>query len=141
MLRRALLLLAALAAPAHGLAKGGGFATKAKPKKEKKPKAAAPPPPLPAGMGDVAVERTSVVADGAPAPQFVGSFLMADEGVVDGVCAAMYVEDYPYAGAYGPWSLTSRTNIQLYPPSGGYKTYHTERTGKGEPEGRGTSSS
>ena len=61
MLRRALLLLAALAAPAHGLAKGGGFATKAKPKKEKKPKAAAPPPPLPAGMGDVAVERTSVV--------------------------------------------------------------------------------
>ena len=189
MRRRALLLLAALAAPAHGLAKGGGFATKAKPKKEKKPKAAAPPPPLPAGMGDVAVERTSIVADGAPAPQFVGSFLMADEDVVDGVvelfrsrpqlrgqvssasggapvvdtsvkdslemsvppndpsvawrryllalkrCAAMYVEDYPYAGAYGPWSLTSRTNIQLYPPSGGYKTYHTERTGKGEPEG------
>ena len=94
MRRRALLLLAALAAPAHGLAKGGGFATKAKPKKEKKPKAAAPPPPLPAGMGDVAVERTSIVADGAPAPQFVGSFLMADEDVVDGVmCRQLREED------------------------------------------------
>ena len=39
------------------------------------------------------------------------------------------------AGAYGVWGLTSRTNFQFYPPSGGYKTYHTERTGKGEPEG------
>ena len=36
---------------------------------------------------------------------------------------------------YGAFSLTSRTNVQLYPPGGGYKTFHTERTGKGEPEG------
>jgi hypothetical protein len=28
----------------------------------------------------------------------------------------------------------SRT-YRYYPPSGGYKTYHTERTGRGEPEG------
>jgi hypothetical protein len=47
----------------------------------------------------------------------------------------LYLEDYPYAGAYGPFSITGRTNLQLYPPSGGYKTFHTERTGKGEPEG------
>mmetsp|Transcript_28025 Transcript_28025/g.86693 ORF Transcript_28025/g.86693 Transcript_28025/m.86693 type:complete len:253 (-) Transcript_28025:14-772(-) len=50
-------------------------------------------------------------------------------------CMGLYVEDYPYAGAYGAFSLTSRTNVQLYPPGGGYKTFHTERTGKGEPEG------
>ena len=48
---------------------------------------------------------------------------------------ALYLEDYPYAGAYGAFSITGRTNVQLYPPSGGYKTFHTERTGKGEPEG------
>ena len=47
----------------------------------------------------------------------------------------LYLEDYPYAGAYGAFSITGRTNVQLYPPSGGYKTFHTERTGKGEPEG------
>lgn len=50
-------------------------------------------------------------------------------------CASLYVETYPFAAAYGVWQLNSRTNIQRYPPSGGYKTYHTERTGKGEPEG------
>ena len=50
-----------------------------------------------------------------------------------GLKAAMglYLEDYPYAGAYGAFSITGRTNVQLYPPSGGYKTFHTERTGKG----------
>ena len=47
----------------------------------------------------------------------------------------LYLEDYPYAGAYGAFSITGRTNVQLYPPSGGYKTFHTERTGRGEPEG------
>jgi len=50
-------------------------------------------------------------------------------------CAGLYVQDYPYSAAYGAWSLISRTNIQRYPPSGGYKTFHTERTGAGEPEG------
>lgn len=48
---------------------------------------------------------------------------------------ASYVGSYPMAGAYGTFSLTSRTNLQYYPPGGGYKTYHTERTGKAEPEG------
>eukprot|EP00802_Teleaulax_amphioxeia_P024216 Tamp_24887.p2 GENE.Tamp_24887~~Tamp_24887.p2 ORF type:complete len:102 (+),score=10.64 Tamp_24887:145-450(+) len=32
-------------------------------------------------------------------------------------------------------ALTSESFLQYYPPSGGYKTYHTERTGAGEPEG------
>ena len=74
---------------------------------------------------------------------------------------AAYIEEYPMAGAYGVFGLTSRTNFQVvnyrdlilqknnfarkqfwggsfeltshtnfqyYPPSGGYKTYHTERT-------------
>ena len=53
---------------------------------------------------------------------------------LQGVMGA-YMEEYPMAGAYGVFSLTSRTNFQYYPPSGGYKTYHTERTGAGEPEG------
>ena len=48
---------------------------------------------------------------------------------------AAYIEEYPMAGAYGVFGLTSRVNFQYYPPSGGYKTYHTERTGAGEPEG------
>ena len=53
---------------------------------------------------------------------------------LQGVMGA-YMEEYPMAGAYGVFSLTSRTNFQYYPPGGGYKTYHTERTGAGEPEG------
>ncbi|KAL1527594.1 hypothetical protein AB1Y20_008981 [Prymnesium parvum] len=48
---------------------------------------------------------------------------------------ASYVEEYPMAGAYGQFGLISRTNFQYYPPGGGYKTFHTERTGAGEPEG------
>eukprot|EP00629_Pelagomonadales_sp_RCC1024_P006865 CAMPEP_0119287150 /NCGR_PEP_ID=MMETSP1329-20130426/35082_1 /TAXON_ID=114041 /ORGANISM="Genus nov. species nov., Strain RCC1024" /LENGTH=246 /DNA_ID=CAMNT_0007287907 /DNA_START=161 /DNA_END=898 /DNA_ORIENTATION=+ len=170
------------------LAKKGGFATK--PKKAKKAKPAAPAAPLPPLTGEMpTVRRFSVVDEGRPAPQFVGSFMIEDETVADGIvelfndrpqvrgmvssaasgdpvvdtsvkdslemsippndpspawrryllalraCMALYAEDYPYANAYGPYSLTSRTNVQLYPPSGGYKTYHTERTGKGEPEG------
>jgi len=46
-----------------------------------------------------------------------------------------YIKRYPMAGAYGKFGLVSRTNFQYYPPSGGYKTFHTERTGAGEPEG------
>jgi len=46
-----------------------------------------------------------------------------------------YVEEYPMSGAYGTFGLVSRSNFQLYPPGGGYKTYHTERTGAQEPEG------
>jgi len=53
---------------------------------------------------------------------------------VGGVMGA-YLDEYPYAGAYGKFGLVSRTNFQYYPPSGGYKTYHTERTGAGQPEG------
>ena len=46
-----------------------------------------------------------------------------------------YCEEYPQAAAYGVFGLLSRANLQYYPPGGGYKTYHTERTGAGEPEG------
>jgi len=48
---------------------------------------------------------------------------------------AKYLEEYPMAGAYGPFGLVSRSNFQYYPPGGGYKTFHTERTGGGQPEG------
>ena len=55
-------------------------------------------------------------------------------GALQGVMGS-YIEEYPMAGAYGVFGLTSRTNFQYYPPSGGYKTYHTERTGAADPEG------
>jgi hypothetical protein len=46
-----------------------------------------------------------------------------------------YIEEYPMAGAYDLFGLTSRTNLHFYPREvGGYKTWHTERTGSGEPE-------
>lgn len=48
---------------------------------------------------------------------------------------ASYLQEFHFADAYGKFGLTSRTNLQWYPPGGGYKVYHTERTGKGEPEG------
>jgi len=44
-----------------------------------------------------------------------------------------YVERYPYAGAVGEWGLSSPTNFQYYPPGGGYKVYHTERSNAQEP--------
>lgn len=50
-------------------------------------------------------------------------------------CIKAYLQQYPFAAAYGKFGLVSRTNIQRYPPGGGYKTFHTERTGAGEPEG------
>lgn len=50
-------------------------------------------------------------------------------------CFKAYLDDYPYAAAYGKFGLVSRTNVQRYPPGGGYKTFHTERTGASEPEG------
>lgn len=46
-----------------------------------------------------------------------------------------YLQELPMAGAYGTFGLTSRTNLQWYPKGGGYKTWHTERTGRVEPEG------
>lgn len=39
-----------------------------------------------------------------------------------------YAQNFKYADGYAPWGITGYTNIQYYPPGGGYKEWHTERT-------------
>ena len=49
-------------------------------------------------------------------------------------CTVPYCTKYEYAANYvGPWGLSSPTNLQHYPPGGGYKTFHTERRDRNEP--------
>jgi len=49
-------------------------------------------------------------------------------------CTKRYVARYPYAANHvGAWGISSPTNFQFYPPSGGYKIFHTERNGRMEP--------
>lgn len=42
-------------------------------------------------------------------------------------CLVEYTAEYPYCDAYAAWSITEGTNLQHYPPGGGYKSWHTER--------------
>jgi hypothetical protein len=42
-------------------------------------------------------------------------------------CIRAYIADYGFCDNYAPWSLIEQTNIQYYPPGGGYKVWHTER--------------
>lgn len=48
-------------------------------------------------------------------------------------CTKLYVEDYPYAAQVSAWGMSSPANFQYYPPGGGYKIFHTERTNAVEP--------
>ena len=49
-------------------------------------------------------------------------------------CTMPYCTKYEYAANYvGAWGLSSPTNLQHYPPGGGYKTFHTERRDRTEP--------
>jgi hypothetical protein len=43
-------------------------------------------------------------------------------------CVTAYIADYSFCDNYAPWSLIEHTNIQCYPPGGGFKAWHTERT-------------
>jgi prolyl 4-hydroxylase len=39
----------------------------------------------------------------------------------------LYIETYPYANNYGPWSLIEEFNIQHYKPNEGFCVWHSER--------------
>jgi len=41
-----------------------------------------------------------------------------------------YIEKYEAAGAVNAWGIREPINIQYYKPKGGFKVWHTERTGK-----------
>jgi hypothetical protein len=43
-------------------------------------------------------------------------------------CAREYVNIFPKSNNTDYWNITERTNIQYYPPGGGFKEWHTERT-------------
>jgi hypothetical protein len=42
-------------------------------------------------------------------------------------CVKEYIADYEYCNSYAAWSILEGTNLQHYPPGGGYKVWHTER--------------
>jgi hypothetical protein len=42
-------------------------------------------------------------------------------------CVVAYIADYTFCDAYAPWTIVEQTNIQYYPPGGGFKQWHTER--------------
>jgi hypothetical protein len=39
-----------------------------------------------------------------------------------------YINKFPFCNEYTPWKIISHVGIQHYPPGGGYKQFHTERT-------------
>lgn len=45
-----------------------------------------------------------------------------------------YIKEFVFADGYAAWGITGFTNIQYYPPNGGYKKWHTERTSTNFPE-------
>jgi prolyl 4-hydroxylase len=46
-----------------------------------------------------------------------------------------YIKDFPWCNEFAPWSAISSTNLQYYPPGGGFKQWHCERGAKVEPVG------
>ena len=40
----------------------------------------------------------------------------------------IYVDKFPWCNKCAPWGLSEGINIQYYPPGGGYKNFHAERT-------------
>ena len=42
-------------------------------------------------------------------------------------CVDCYVEQWPCSMKTDRWGLIEQTNVQYYPPGGGYKVWHTER--------------
>jgi hypothetical protein len=45
-----------------------------------------------------------------------------------------YKKKFPMCDNYSPWGIVDDTNLQYYPPGGGYKTWHTERCSRNEPQ-------
>jgi prolyl 4-hydroxylase len=44
-----------------------------------------------------------------------------------------YIAEFSYCNFYSPWRIIQAINIQHYKPGGGFKTYHTERFSRHEP--------
>lgn len=42
-------------------------------------------------------------------------------------CAKKYVKIFPRSNDVDSWNIIEKTNIQYYPPGGGFKAWHTER--------------
>lgn len=57
----------------------------------------------------------------SPAPQFQAYLVELQK------CVRAYIDRYPYCNEFAPWTIIQRVNLQWYPPSGGYKIFHTER--------------
>ena len=50
-------------------------------------------------------------------------------------CTTKYIQEYPrIIGEMVSFSVKEATNIQYYPPGGGFKTYHCERSSEAEPQ-------
>ena len=51
-------------------------------------------------------------------------------------CMNRYLEKYPYAQYYSPFTIEEHYNIQYYKPGWGFPRFHTERGQGAEPRGR-----
>ena len=50
-------------------------------------------------------------------------------------CTKKYIQEYPrVVGEMVTFDIKEATNIQYYPPGGGFKTYHCERSSEEEPQ-------
>ena len=50
-------------------------------------------------------------------------------------CTKKYIQEYPRViGEMVSFSVKEATNIQYYPPGGGFKTYHCERSSESQPQ-------
>jgi 2OG-Fe(II) oxygenase superfamily len=43
-------------------------------------------------------------------------------------CVEAYIADYGFCNANAPWTILEETALQYYPPGGGFKIWHTERS-------------
>ena len=49
------------------------------------------------------------------------------------VVAKEYMDLYPWSNNFSPWGVLDTVNIQYYPPGGGFKIWHTERSSSLQP--------
>lgn len=61
-------------------------------------------------------------------PELLAQYLNALQRIVN-----KYIIKFPYCNEGYPWRILQPPNIQFYAPNGGYKNWHTERSGCSEP--------
>lgn len=62
-------------------------------------------------------------------PSLMNRYLVELQSVIN-----CYIEMYPYSNICEPYRNIEPTNIQYYPPGGGYYTWHSERLSGNNPE-------